>query len=606
MLQTPHRWAWPLTALPAIAVQKVLVANRGEIAVRIIRALADAGLTSIAIYADGDRDALHTAMADAAYPLDGATAKETYLSIDKIIGVALKAGADAVHPGYGFLSESPAFADAVTNAGLVWIGPPARGIRALGDKVSARRIAQSVGAPLAPGTLSPVQKAEEIEAFAHQYGLPVAIKAAHGGGGRGMRIARTMEEIAELFASATREAVAAFGVGEYFVERYLEQPRHLEAQVLADAHGNVVVLGLRDCSLQRRHQKLVEEAPAPYLPDEVRTAIYESSRAIFRTVRYTGAATAEFLMAGDGTLSFLEVNTRLQVEHGVTEETTGIDIVREMLRIAAGDPISMTDDPQPRGHAIEFRINAEDVGRGFVPAPGHITRLRWPAGPGVRVDAGIEVGSAVSPAFDSLVGKVIVWGADRRAALGRSRRALKELEIVGIATTIPFHRAIVNEPAFTAEPRFRVHTEWIETEFVFTEARREDNQPNGSTTGNAEIEVGGRPMAVHLPGLATLSVASTVARSTPSRRDSAGGSGRDAVTAPMQGTITRLAVANGQEVSAREVIVVLEAMKMEHVITAHKDGIVANLSVALGDSVAQDAVICELRSPTGGGNGAAA
>ncbi|HCU50278.1 MAG TPA: acetyl-/propionyl-CoA carboxylase subunit alpha, partial [Micromonosporaceae bacterium] len=405
-------------------MSKVLIANRGEIAVRVIRACRDAGLGSVAVYAEGDRDALHVRMADEAYSLDGATSGETYLRIDKLLDVAKRAGADAVHPGYGFLAENAEFAEAVIAAGLTWVGPTPQAIRDLGDKVTARHIAQRAGAPLVPGTADPVHNAEEIVAFAQEFGLPVAIKAAFGGGGRGLKVARTIEEIPSLFESATREAVAAFGRGECFVERYLDNPRHVEAQVLADQHGNVIVVGTRDCSLQRRHQKLVEEAPAPFLTDAQRSQIHESAKAICREAGYHGAGTVEYLVGADGTVSFLEVNTRLQVEHPVTEETAGVDLVREQFRVAAGEKLRFSGDPTPRGHSIEFRINGEDPGRGFLPAPGTVTALRLPEGPGVRVDTGIEAGSAISGNFDSLLAKVIITGETRTEALERARRAL--------------------------------------------------------------------------------------------------------------------------------------------------------------------------------------
>ncbi len=457
----------PATNQDRATLRKVLVANRGEIAVRVVRACRDAGLTSVAVYADPDRDAPFVRMADEAFALNGATAADTYLSIDKLLDVAARAGADAVHPGYGFLSENADFAQAVIDAGLTWIGPTPQAIRDLGDKVTARHIAMKAGAPLVPGTKEPVSGPEEIIAFAEEHGLPVAIKAAFGGGGRGLKVARTVEEIPELFDSAVREAVAAFGRGECFVERYLDRPRHVEAQVLADQHGNVVVVGTRDCSLQRRHQKLVEEAPAPFLSDEQRRTIHRAARAICAEAGYHGAGTVEFLVGTDGTISFLEVNTRLQVEHPVSEETTGLDLVREQFRIAAGEPLRFTEDPEPRGHSIEFRINGEDAGRNFLPAPGTVTTFVAPAGPGVRVDAGVESGSVIGGQFDSLLAKLIVTGENRTQALERARRALDEMVVEGMATVLPFHRAIVRDPAFTgtSAEEFAVHTRWIETEF---------------------------------------------------------------------------------------------------------------------------------------------
>jgi len=483
-------------------MRKVLIANRGEIAVRVARACRDAGIESVAVYADPDRDALHVRMADEAFALGGATPAESYLRIDALLDVAARAGADAVHPGYGFLAENASFAEAVIEAGLTWIGPSPDAIRALGDKVQARHIAMEAGAPLVPGTKDPVSGPDEVVAFAGEHGLPVAIKAAFGGGGRGLKVARTLEEIPELYASAVREAEGAFGRGECFVERYLDQPRHVEAQVLADQHGTVIVVGTRDCSLQRRHQKLVEEAPAPFLSDEQRSTIHEAARDICRAAGYTGAGTVEFLVGADGTVSFLEVNTRLQVEHPVTEETSGIDLVREQFRIAEGDRLAVTTDPEPRGHSFEFRINGEDPGRGFLPAPGTVTRWVPPEGPGVRVDSGVESGTVIGGAFDSLLAKVIVTGATRAEALQRSRRALAELVVEGMATALPFHRAVVDDPAFTDEP-FHVHTRWIETEFdnripAFSGvAAAEDDDDERETV---VVEVGGRRIEVSLPG----------------------------------------------------------------------------------------------------------
>ena len=446
-------------------ITKVLVANRGEIAVRVIRAATDAGLGSVAIYAEPDSDALFVRLAGEAYALGGSTPTETYLDIGKIIDVARRSGADAIHPGYGFLAENAGFASAVIDAGLIWIGPPPAAIDALGDKVKARHIAQKVGAPLVPGTPNPVADADEVVAFATEHGLPIAIKAAYGGGGRGLKVARSIEEIPSLFESATREAVTAFGRGECFVERYLDRPRHVETQCLADTHGNVVVVSTRDCSLQRRHQKLVEEAPAPFLSVEQQERLYASSKAILTEAGYVGAGTCEFLVGQDGTISFLEVNTRLQVEHPVSEEVTGLDLVREMFRIAEGEPLGY-GDPVVSGHSIEFRINAEDAGRNFMPAPGTLTAWRAPSGPGVRVDEGYLAGMTVPGSFDSLVAKIIVSGADRTQALARSRRALAELVVEGMPTVTPFHRAVLDDPAFVAaDGHFGVHTRWIETEF---------------------------------------------------------------------------------------------------------------------------------------------
>jgi acetyl-CoA/propionyl-CoA carboxylase, biotin carboxylase, biotin carboxyl carrier protein len=587
-----------------VSLRKVLVANRGEIAVRVIRACRDAGLASVAVYADPDRDAPFVRQADEAFALDGATPGDTYLAVDKLLDVAKRAGADSVHPGYGFLSENAEFAQAVIGAGLVWIGPDPQAIRDLGDKVTARHIAKRAGAPLVPGTSEPVPGPAEVIAFADEYGLPVAIKAAFGGGGRGLKVARTREEIPELFESAVREAVAAFGRGECFVERYLDQPRHVEAQVLADKHGNVIVVGTRDCSLQRRHQKLVEEAPAPFLSDAQRATIHASAKAICAEAHYCGAGTVEYLVGKDGTISFLEVNTRLQVEHPVSEETAGIDLVREQFRIAAGEPLRFTDDPTPRGHSIEFRINGEDAGRNFLPAPGTVTRFVAPAGPGVRVDSGVESGSVIGGAFDSLLAKVIVTGADRTQALERSRRVLDEMVVEGMATVLPFHRAVVRDPAFVGDEHgFTVHTRWIETEFDNTippfegAAETEDEQPRQTVV----VEVGGRRLEVSLPGdlVGTGAVGgpSAGAKATPRRRSggrSATTVSGDAVAAPMQGTIVKVAVADGQQVAAGELVVVLEAMKMENPVTAHKAGTVTGLAVSPGDAVTQGTVLLEI------------
>ncbi|HEX5740175.1 MAG TPA: biotin carboxylase N-terminal domain-containing protein [Pilimelia sp.] len=589
-------------------MRKVLIANRGEIAVRVVRACRDAGLASVAVYADSDRDALHVTLADEAYTLGGETAADTYLRIDKLVDVAARAGADAVHPGYGFLSENADFAQAVLDAGLRWVGPTPQAIRDLGDKVTARHIAQRAGAPLVPGTPEPVADADEIVAFAREHGLPVAIKAAFGGGGRGLKVARTMEEIPELFASATREAVAAFGRGECFVERYLDRPRHVEAQVLADQHGNVVVVGTRDCSLQRRHQKLVEEAPAPFLTDAQRTAIHESAKAICREAGYHGAGTVEYLVGADGTVSFLEVNTRLQVEHPVTEETAGVDLVREQFRIAAGEPLRHTVDPQPRGHSIEFRINGEDPGRNFLPAPGAVTALRLPSGPGVRVDAGIESGSVVGGNFDSLLAKVVVTGETRQEALERARRALDEMVVEGMATALPFHRLIVRDAAFTDAP-FRVHTRWIETEWAGGVPAFAGG--GGAAVGEAGpretvvVEVGGKRLEVSLPagfGAAPGSAASGGAAARPARRRAGGGRGQtaaaggEALTSPMQGTIVKIAVADGDTVAEGDLVLVLEAMKMEQPITAHKAGTVSGLTAAVGETVTAGATLAKITS----------
>jgi len=582
-------------------VRKVLVANRGEIAVRVVRACRDAGLASVAVYADPDRSAVHAGLADEAYALGGETAADTYLRIDKLLDVAARSGADAVHPGYGFLSENADFAAAVIGAGLTWIGPSPQAIRDLGDKVTARHIAQRAGAPLVPGTADPVAGPDEVTAFAEQYGLPVAIKAAFGGGGRGLKVAREMAEIADLFESATREAVAAFGRGECFVERYLDRPRHVEAQVLADQHGNVIVVGTRDCSLQRRHQKLVEEAPAPFLTDAQRAEIHASAKAICREAGYHGAGTVEYLVGVDGTISFLEVNTRLQVEHPVTEETAGIDLVREQFRIADGEPLRFTDDPTPRGHSIEFRINGEDPGRNFLPAPGAITALRLPTGPGVRVDTGVTAGDVVSGNFDSLLAKLIVTGETRTEALERARRALDEMIVDGMATALPFHRLVVRDPAFTSEP-FAVHTRWIETEFdntvpAFTPPAAAPDAPEARET--VVVEVGGKRLEVSLPaGFGGGTAAAPTAARQPARRrggaSAAAAASGDALVSPMQGTIIKIAVTDGDQVAEGDLIVVLEAMKMEQPINAHKAGTVSGLAAEAGAVVTAGATICTI------------
>ncbi|MGP4021598.1 acetyl/propionyl/methylcrotonyl-CoA carboxylase subunit alpha [Saccharopolyspora sp. 5N708] len=582
------------------SISKVLIANRGEIAVRVIRACKDEGIASVAVYAEPDADATFVRLADEAFALGGSTPGESYLSIDKIIDVAKRSEADAVHPGYGFLSENAEFAQAVLDAGLIWIGPSPQAIRDLGDKVTARHIATRAGAPLVPGTKDPVSGADEVVAFAEENGLPVAIKAAFGGGGRGLKVARTLEEIPELYASAVREAETAFGRGECFVERYLDRPRHVEAQVLADQHRNVLVVGTRDCSLQRRHQKLVEEAPAPFLTDEQRRTIHEAARAICAEAGYYGAGTVEFLVGLDGTISFLEVNTRLQVEHPVSEETTGLDLVREQFRIAAGEKLRIAADPEPRGHSLEFRINGEDAGRGFLPAPGTVTRFVAPQGPGVRVDAGVETGSVIGGQFDSLLAKVIVTGADRQQALERARRVLDEMVVDGMATVLPFHRAIVRDPAFVGTDGFTVHTRWIETEFDNTiepftgGVEAEEPEPRQTIT----VEVGGRRLEVSLPAEFAAPSASPTAKAKPRKR-SAGKAGAavsgDAVTAPMQGTIVKVAVTDGQQVAAGDLIAVLEAMKMENPVTAHKAGTVTGLSAKPGDSVSQGTTLCELK-----------
>jgi acetyl-CoA/propionyl-CoA carboxylase biotin carboxyl carrier protein len=579
-------------------MHKVLIANRGEIAVRVVRACRDAGLASVAVYADPDLDALHVQLADEAYSLDGTSPVETYLDIEKIVKIALDCGADAVHPGYGFLSENAGFAQAVAAAGLTWIGPPPEAIDALGDKVKARHIALEVGAPLAPGTANPVAGADEVKEFAREHGLPIAIKAAFGGGGHGLKVAWRAEEIDELFESAVREATVAFGRGECFVERYLDRPRHVETQCLADAHGHVVVISTRDCSLQRRHQKLVEEAPAPFLTETQVAELYRSSKAILRAGGYVGAGTCEFLVAQDGTISFLEVNTRLQVEHPVSEEVAGLDLVREMFRIADGEPIGY-DDPPARGHSIEFRVNAEDPGRGFLPAPGTVTVFRPPAGPGVRLDAGYTAGMTVPQAYDSLIGKLIVTGATRRQALQRAARALAEFEVDGVPTVLPFHRAVVGDPAFAApDGTLRVHTRWIETEFSGSLAAQDPaSASDPADRETLTVEVDGKRLAVIVPGrTAAASGRTAAAPDRPrraARRARSEPAGNELVT-PMQGTIIKIAVTDGQQVKAGDVVVVLEAMKMEQPLNAHRDGTIASLSVEIGQSLTSGEAICQI------------
>ena len=585
-------------------ITKVLVANRGEIAVRVIRAAADAGLASVAVYAEPDADAPHVRLADEAFALGGQTSAESYLDFGKILDAAARSGANAVHPGYGFLSENAEFAQAVIDAGLIWIGPSPQSIRDLGDKVTARHIAARAQAPLVPGTPDPVKNADEVVAFAREYGVPVAIKAAFGGGGRGMKVARTLEEIPELFESATREAIAAFGRGECFVERYLDKPRHVEAQVIADQHGNVVVAGTRDCSLQRRFQKLVEEAPAPFLTDAQRKEIHESAKRICKESGYYGAGTVEYLVGQDGLISFLEVNTRLQVEHPVTEETSGIDLVREQFRIANGEALAITEDPTPRGHSIEFRINGEDAGRGFLPAPGPVTRFEAPTGPGVRLDSGVVTGSVIGGQFDSMLAKLIVTGATRAEAIQRARRALDEFHVEGLATVIPFHRAVVSDPAFIGDEHgFTVHTRWIETEWDNTvepftgggELDADEDQPRQKVI----VEVGGRRLEVSLPGDLAIGNGGGAARKKPKPRKRGAHSGAaasgDAVTAPMQGTVVKVAVEEGQTVALGDLVVVLEAMKMENPVTAHKDGVISGLAVEAGAAITQGTVLAEIK-----------
>ncbi len=569
-------------------MKRVLIANRGEIALRVIRACKDHGLESVAIYAEEDRDALHTQSADFAYSLNGTVAKDTYLNIPKIIALAKESGADAVHPGYGFLSENASFAQAVVDAGLIWIGPPPAAISALGDKVSARRIAAAAGAPLVAGTKDPVTGHEEVLAFAKEYGLPVAIKAAFGGGGRGLKVARTMEEIPELYASAVREAIAGFGRGECFVERYLDKPRHVETQVLVDKHGHAVVVSTRDCSLQRRHQKLVEEAPAPFLTDAQNEELYRSSKAIMKEAGYIGAGTCEFLVGLDGTISFLEVNTRLQVEHPVSEEVTGIDLVREQFRIAMGESLGF-DDPVVRGHSIEFRINGEDPGRSFLPAPGRITAWNIPTGPGVRVDAGFRNGDVIGGNFDSLLAKLIVTGATRKEAIQRARRALAEFEVGGLATALTFHRAILEDPAYTEE--FKVYTSYIENEFKNDIPAFESSAAEIQTRVAAEklvAEVNGKrfEILVHAP--------EPVVKRHRAKQASAGGASGTGLASPMQGTVVKIAVEEGQSVEVGELIIVLEAMKMEQPLNAHRSGVIKNLKAVIGETVASGTVLCDI------------
>jgi acetyl-CoA/propionyl-CoA/long-chain acyl-CoA carboxylase, biotin carboxylase, biotin carboxyl carrier protein len=589
-------------------MKKVLIANRGEIAIRVARACRDAGIASVAVYADPDRDALHVKAADEAFALGGSTAVETYLVIDKLIDVAKRSGADAVHPGYGFLAENAEFAQAVIDAGLIWIGPPPSAIRDLGDKVSARHIAARAGAPQVRGTAEPVSGADEVVAFAREVGLPIAIKAAFGGGGRGLKVARTLEEIPELYDSAVREAVAAFGRGECFVEQYLDSPRHVETQVLADQHGNVVVVSTRDCSLQRRHQKLVEEAPAPFLSAEQVESLYAASKAIVREAGYHGAGTCEFLVGKDGTISFLEVNTRLQVEHPVSEEVSGIDLVREQFRIADGEELGY-DDPVLRGHSIEFRINGEDPGRNFLPGPGALTVWHPPSGPGVRVDTGFQQGDVIGGNFDSLLAKLIVTGRDRQQAIERSRRALAEFEVDGIPTALTFHRKVVADPAFApADPEqaFAVHTRWIETEFVndippYSGAVGELAEPAERTS--VVVEVGGRRIEVSLPeglslGGGSLGAAAGAKKAAPKRgggKKAGSGASGDDLASPMQGTIVKVAVAEGQQVAAGDLVIVLEAMKMEQPLNAHKAGIITGLAAEVGATVPTGTVLCQIK-----------
>ena len=587
-------------------ITKVLIANRGEIAVRIARAAKDAGIQSVAVYADQDRDALHVKLSDEAYALHGTTGPETYLVIEKIIDVARKSGADAVHPGYGFLAENADFARAVIAEGLIWIGPSPKAIEQLGDKVSARHVAEKVGAPLAPGTINPVSGAEEVLEFVAKHGLPVAIKAAFGGGGRGIKVAYKQEEVAELFESATREAIAAFGRGECFVEKYLEKPRHVETQCLADAHGNVVVVSTRDCSLQRRHQKLVEEAPAPFLTEDQVKRLYDSSKAILKEVGYQGAGTCEFLVAQDGTISFLEVNTRLQVEHPVSEEVTGIDLVREQFRLAEGGVLDYAD-PQVTGHSFEFRINGEDAGRNFMPAPGPVHLFKAPSGPGVRVDTGVESGDVISGSFDSMVAKLIVTGATREEALARSRRALDEMQVEGLPTVLPFHRKIVNDPAFVGDAKankFGIYTRWIETEWtndIEAWAGIAEDANATAERNNVVVEVNGKRIEVSLPKrlLSGGGTAAATAGAAPKRKasggsHSGGGASGNTVKSPMQSTVVKIAVNVGDSVNEGDLVIVLEAMKMEQPMNAHKSGTIKSISAEVGVTVPAGTVLLEI------------
>ena len=569
-------------------MKRVLIANRGEIAVRVIRACKDHGIESVAIYSEEDRSALHAKAADYAFSLNGVSAKDTYLNIEKIMALAKKSGADAVHPGYGFLSENAHFAQAVIDAGLIWIGPPPAAISALGDKVSARRIAAKVGAPLVAGTTDPVSHHEDVIAFAKEHGLPVAIKAAFGGGGRGLKVAHTIEEIPELFASATREAIAGFGRGECFVERYLDKPRHVETQVLVDQHSNAVVISTRDCSLQRRHQKLVEEAPAPFLTQAQVDELYRSSKAIMKEAGYVGAGTCEFLIGQDGTISFLEVNTRLQVEHPVSEEVTGIDLVREQFRIAAGEQLGF-EDPIIRGHSIEFRINGEDPGRSFLPAPGRISSWSAPSGPGVRVDAGFQGGDEIGGNFDSLLAKLVITGATRAQAIERARRALSEFDIEGLPTALPFHRAIVEDPAFTQD--FKIYTSYIENEFnnqipAFKYQVQERESQAAAQSLVAEVNGKRFGIQVHTPA--------PIIKRRRAKQSSIGAAAGTALTSPMQGTVVKVAVEEGATVEAGDLIIVIEAMKMEQPLNAHKSGVVKNLTVVIGETVASAATLCDI------------
>lgn len=580
-------------------IQKLLIANRGEIAVRIIRAAHDSGIPSVAIYSDGDRNALHASMADEAYSLVGLTAGETYLNIEKIIRIAQKSGADAIHPGYGFLAENADFARAVIDSNMVWVGPSPEAIEVLGDKISARQIAEKVGAPLAPGTKEPVKSAKEVLDFVGQHGLPVAIKAAYGGGGRGIKVAREGDDVAELFESATREAIQAFGRGECFVEKYLDKPRHVETQCLADNYGNVVVVSTRDCSVQRRHQKLVEEAPAPFISEEQTTQLYEASKNILKQAGYSGAGTCEFLIGADGTISFLEVNTRLQVEHPVSEEVTGLDLVREQLRIAEGGKIEYPD-PEVKGHSFEFRINGEDPGRDFMPTPGKIQSIQQPSGPGIRFDSGVKSGDTVSGNFDSMLAKLIVTGEDREQALQRARRALDEIQIHGLPTVIPFHRLLVNEPSFTAEGAdFSVFTRWVETEWT------NEIEPwagiaefdDAETLSEVTVEVDGQLVSVSLPSRMLgegVNYGKPPRRKQSHQQTSHSGIKGNLVFAPMQSNVVKIAVKDGDHVNEGDLLLVLEAMKMEQPVTAHRSGKISGMTLEPGATLSAGTKILEI------------
>lgn len=585
-------------------ITKVLIANRGEIAVRVIRAARDAGIASVAVYAEPDADAPFVSMADEAFALGGQTSAESYLVFDKILDAAKKSGADAIHPGYGFLSENGDFAEAVINAGLIWIGPSPQSIRDLGDKVTARHIALKAEAPMAPGTKEPVKDASEVVTFAEEHGLPIAIKAAFGGGGRGMKVAYTMDEVADLYESAIREAVAAFGRGECFVERYLDKARHVECQVIADMHGNVVVAGTRDCSLQRRFQKLVEEAPAPFLTDDQRTRLHESAKAICKEAGYYGAGTVEYLVGSDGLISFLEVNTRLQVEHPVTEVTTGLDLVREQFRIAEGKELHIKQDPTPRGHAFEFRINGEDAGSNFMPAPGKVTKYIEPSGPGVRMDSGIVEGSVIGGQFDSMLAKLIVFGETRDEALQRASRALNEYVVEGMPTVLPFHRHIVENPAFIGDgEKFEVYTKWIEEEWdnpiqPYVDPTDVDDEEAALPSQKVVVEIDGRRVEIALPGDLALGGGAGAPKKKAKKRRAGGSKAAisgDAVAAPMQGTVIKINAEEGAEVAEGDTVVVLEAMKMENPVKAHKSGVVTGLAIAAGEGVTKGQVLLEIK-----------